>query len=252
MPWALWAHPRWSASRWKLLLRRPLVHSSRFQLDVPGRSSAAGKSAGATIGRFRLARTLAQTENANVNTTWILCPWLKRRPQESDIWTSVLATHDINGVLLASLPISKRIRDDVYAGIFAVDILRTTAEIIHRLKNAGVGGVINFPSVSFIDGGAGAILGSLSLGIGREMECLEACVREGLRAGGVVGSIEAAQTLLGMGVDFLVAHGGPPTRNNKDPGAAAVSAISDIARPKKVPVIPISELVIAACNQQRL
>ena len=194
------------------------------------------------IGRFRLARTLSQTANANTRTTWIFCPWLKYHAQESDIWTSILATHDINGVLLTALPASKRKRHNVYAGVFAVDILRTTGELVHHIKAAGIEGVINLPSVSFIDGEAGAVLDSLSLGIDREIECLESCMREGLRVAGVVSSVEAAQRFLSMGVDFLVAHGGPPTRDNKDPSAAVVRTITENARAKGVPVIPISVL----------
>jgi predicted TIM-barrel enzyme len=131
----------------------------------------------------------------------------------------------------------------VYAGIFAVDVLQTKSALIRRIKVAGVGGVINFPSVSFIDGSAGETLAGLSLGMNREVEFLKTCADEGLRIGGVVGSVGAARELLDIGVTFLLAHGGPPARSNKDSGSSIVTAITDIARSKNVPVFGLSELM---------
>jgi predicted TIM-barrel enzyme len=130
----------------------------------------------------------------------------------------------------------------VFVGILAVDTLRSTRELIRSIKAAGVGGVINFPSVSFIDGNAGQMFDSLSIGIDREIECLEACVKEGLHIGGVVGPVPAAQRLLRIGVDFLLLHSGPPVRRGRDPIAAPASTVVEFARRKQTPVFLMSDL----------
>jgi predicted TIM-barrel enzyme len=207
------------------------------------KKSQPATSGESSIGQIRLTRTLPQVAERNSTTKWIFCPWLKRAPQDNHIWRSVLPIHDVNGTLLAELPISRRMRHNVYAGVFAVDLLRTTSELIQHLKRASIAGVINFPSVSFIEADTGAVFSNLSLGIDREVDFLEACSRHGLRIAGVVRSPETAKRLINIGVDFLVAHGGPPTRDNKDPHASAVRKIKEIADPKGVTLIPISQLI---------
>ena len=220
-----------------MTLQRNYLKTRRTKKSQPATSG------GSSIGQIRLTRTLPQAAEKNSTTKWIFCPWLRRAPQDNDVWRSVLPIHDINGTLLAALPISRRMRHNVYAGVFAVDLLRTTRELIHHLKRAKIAGVINFPSVSFIDAETGAVFSHLSLGIDREVDFLEACSRHGLHIAGVVRSPETAKRLLSIGVDFLVAHGGPPTRNNKDPHADAARKIKEIASPKGVASIPISQLI---------
>jgi predicted TIM-barrel enzyme len=190
----------------------------------------------------RLATNLAQTRSASSATAWILCPWLERFPGINGVWLSVLAAHDANEGLLEALPASKKSWPKVYAGVFAIDPLRPTAQLIRRFKSAGIAGVINFPSASFIDGEAGAVLNVLSLGIDREIEFLQACSMEGLRIAGVTNSIEVAQRLVQIGADFLIAHGGPPTRNNPDPSRDVARLIEEVTPVLSTPVIPISRL----------
>ena len=156
---------------------------------------------------------------------------------------SILAAHDINGALLDALSASDTGWPNVFAGVLCVDPLRPTAQLIQRLKDAGVAGAINFPSVSFIDGEAGAVFDRLSLGIDREINFLRACAVEGLRVGGVTRSVEAAQKLLDISVDFLLAHGGAPTRDNSDPSKAAATQITAVATSLNVPVIPLSRVL---------
>jgi len=164
-------------------------------------------------------------------------PWLTRSPRESDIWTSALAVHNVNRELLAALPSSAGTWSHLYAGIFAVDALRTRGGLICHVKAAGIGGVINFPSVSFFDGEANATFDRLSLGMDREIDCLEACARGGLRVGGVVRSMKAAQKLLSIGADFLIVHNGPPVSKDKSSVAEAE------AGPRKIPIFLMSELI---------
>jgi predicted TIM-barrel enzyme len=187
-----------------------------------------------------LARNLAETASSDPAKAWILCPWLEQFPTESGIWLSVLAAHDANEGLLRALSGSKNAWPNVYAGVFAVDTLRPRAQFIRRLKDAGIAGVINFPSISFIDGEAGAVFEELSLGIDREVDFLQACSSAGLRIAGVTKSAEIARRLIAMGVDFLIAHGGPPTGDNSDPSREVAIEVQGIAREHDVPVIPIS------------
>jgi predicted TIM-barrel enzyme len=192
-----------------------------------------------------LARDLAQTESSDPAKVWILCPWLEQLPTDAGIWLSVLAVHDVNEGLLRALSVSGNTWPNVYAGVFAVDTLRPQAQFIRRLKSAGIAGVINFPSISFIDGEAGAVFEKLSLGINREVDFLQACANAGLRIAGVTKSAEIARRLIAMGVDFLIAHGGPPTRDNSDPSREVVLEVQGIAREHDVPVISISCVINA-------
>jgi hypothetical protein len=204
-----------------------------------GRAPSTGSGAIHDVG---FALELVPMGSINSTTTWILCPSLKQFPKETGIWLSVLAAQDANEGLLQVLSKSTKTWPTVYAGVFAVDTLRPTAHLIRRLKAAGVAGVINFPSVSFIDGEAAAVFDGLSLGVDREMDFLQECSNEGLGIAGVTKSIEAAQRLITMGVQFLIAHGGPPTRDNADPSQHAALRLEGFARDHNVPVIPISRV----------
>jgi predicted TIM-barrel enzyme len=199
---------------------------------------------GASVSAFdvRLIKNLEQTPSIRSTMRLILCPWLDRFPKDIGVWLGVLSAHDINEGLLQALPASKKRWPRVYAGVFAVDALRPRAQLIRALKNTGIGGVINFPSVSFIDGDARAVLNSLSLGIDQEIEFLRACSKEGLRVAGVTNSIETTQRLVQIGVDFLIAHGGPPTRSDPDPSQEVARLIADATLVHSSPVIPISRV----------
>jgi predicted TIM-barrel enzyme len=205
----------------------------------PRRALAKSGSSGSTCD-VRLASNLAQTTSSNAAASWILCPWIHHFPEDTGIWLSILAAHDANEGLLEALPASKKHWQKVYAGVFAVDTLRPTAQLIRHFKKAAIAGVINFPSISFIDGESAKVLESLSLGIEREIEFLQACATAGLRIAGVTNSIEGAQRLVQAGVDFLIAHGGPPTRGNPDPSQHSARLIADVAI--DIPVIPLSHV----------
>jgi predicted TIM-barrel enzyme len=115
---------------------------------------------------------------------------------------------------LDALPTCENKSPHVYAGVFAVDALRPPPQLIRRLKSAGIVGVINFPSISFIDGEAGRVLEGFTLGIEREIYFLQECSAARLRIAGVTKSLDAARRLIDLEVDFLIAHGGPPTRSD--------------------------------------
>jgi hypothetical protein len=190
-----------------------------------------------------LAQDLVQVDAADSTRTWILCPWLRQFPTSIGVWMSVLAAHDANDGLLRSLPVSAKSWPRVYAGVFAVDTLRRSLQLVDSLKGSGVAGVINFPSVSFIDGEAGEVLNGLSLGVDREINFLRICSNEGLRVAGVARTIETAERLGELGADFLVAHGGPPTHANEDPSQDAARRFKGAMRLRNLPVIPISRVL---------
>ena len=218
----------------------PARNRSKKKTPKQMRTQRAGPVCRIDIG---LAQNLAQSETANSATTWILCPWLERFPESTGIWLSVLAAHDSNEGLLLALAASTGVWPKVYAGVFAVDTLRPSPQLIRCLKNAGVAGVINFPSISFIDGEAGEVFSGLSLGVDREIEFLQKCSSAGLRIAGVAKSIEAAGQMSNIGVDFLIAHGGPPTRDNADPSQEAAIRVESAVRRHGTPVIPLSRVL---------
>lgn len=173
----------------------------------------------------------------------MLCPWRRRFRGETDLWISVLAAHDANGALFDELAEPGRSRRGVYAAVFAVDPFRPAGEIVRRITRSAVDGVINFPSISFIDGAAAATFDSLSLGSARELEFLGECAAAGLRVAGVVRTAAAAERLVEIGVDFVVAHGGPPTSADPDPSLDAARRISESVRPGTVPIVPLSRVI---------
>ncbi|MPZ20780.1 MAG: hypothetical protein GEV06_23150 [Luteitalea sp.] len=194
--------------------------------------------------QIRLIQTLDSVRQVgSVNQRWIFCPWLERFSRDTGIWISVLAAHDANGALFDALVGSRKSLPDVYAAVFMVDPFRSAGEIICRIKQSGVGGVINCPSISFIDGAAGATFDKLSLGIERELEFLSGCAAAGLRVAGLVRTVAAAERLLAIGADFLVAHGGPPTASDGDPSIEAVRRIGGAERASHVPIVPLSFIV---------
>ena len=194
---------------------------------------------------LRIATDTTQLSKARSSERCILCPVLARYPRTPPhlaIWLSPLAAHSANEALLQVLHDARRLGPRVYAAVFAADPLRTDAALIRAIKAAGVGGVINLPSVSFIDGEAGATLDHLGLGIDREIRFLTACREAGLRIAGVAATTAAARRLLEAGADFLVVHGGAPTQADPEPDEAMRRAVSRLKSASGVPLIPLSQL----------
>lgn len=193
---------------------------------------------------LRIATDTTELGKSRSGELRILCPVLGRyphSPRHHAIWLSPLAAHSANEALLQTLRDARRLGPRVYAGVFAADPLRTDASLIRALKAAGVGGVINFPSVSFIDGEAGATMDHLGIGIDREIRFLLTCREAGLRIAGVAGTIAAARRLL-EAADFLIVHGGAPTNADPEPDEAVVRAVSRLKLASRVPLIPLSQL----------
>jgi predicted TIM-barrel enzyme len=192
--------------------------------------------------RVHIVKSVEQAAAATGSDRVILCPWIEQFPGVVGLWTSVLASHDANASLLAALPIARRRLPHVYAAVFAIDPLRTAEHLIHRIKQSGIAGIINFPSVSFIDGEAGEILNRLSLGMEREIEFLTICAGKGLNIAGVVRSAAAASRLVEAGADFLVVHGGAPHDKLVDPSLSAANRVAEVLRNAQIRCFPLSSL----------
>ena len=192
--------------------------------------------------RVSIVKSVQQAAAATGSDRVILCPWIERFPGIVGLWTSVLAGHDANASLLEALPSRVQRLPNVYAAVFAIDPLRTAEHLIHRVKQSGIAGIINFPAQSFIDGEAGDILNRLSLGMEREIEFLTICASKGLNIAGVVRSAAAAKRLVEAGADFLVVHGGAPHGNLTDPSIAAANRVTDVLRNTRIRCFPLSSL----------
>jgi predicted TIM-barrel enzyme len=192
--------------------------------------------------RVSIVKSVQRAAAATGSDRVILCPWIERFPGVVGLWTSVLAGHDANASLLEALPSRGQRLPNVYAAVFAIDPLRTAEHLIHRVKQSGIAGIINFPAQSFIDGEAGDILNRLSLGMEREIEFLTICVSKGLNIAGVVRSATAAKRLVEAGADFLVVHGGAPHGKLTDPSIAAANRVTEVLRNTRIRCFPISSL----------
>lgn len=144
--------------------------------------------------------------------TLILCPWLAGPDPQTRFWLGVLSWHDANASLLAALDAvcGRPEPGNVFAGLFCADPFRSPAALFDRLRAAGIGGVVNLPSVTFLDGALAGILQQFQLGPERELRFLRLARDAGFRVAGCVSSREMAQELVAMGAEFAIVHNGPP------------------------------------------
>lgn len=159
------------------------------------------------------------------DATLLLCPFLAGLDLAMAFWLGALAWHDANATLLAAIGTPGRASQPVYAGVFCVDPFRRDGDLFAALRRAGIGGIINLPTVSVIDGDLSAILGSFTLGIQREIDFLRRAHEAGFRIAACVGTTEAADHAVAAGADFLIAHDGPPLPGQADPGRAAAARL---------------------------
>ena len=146
---------------------------------------------------------------------WVLyCPWLDAPGHETQLWLAVLGWHDVNGRLLAALehlPTSAVAHPNVFAGLFCADPFCDMRTLFAALLRVGIRGVINLPSVTFLDGEVAETLASLNLGAERELACLRQARKAGLRVVGCAADTVTAIAMGELGAELLVAHGAAPT-----------------------------------------
>lgn len=108
-----------------------------------------------------------------------------------------------------------------FAGVLALDPFGRHADILKALQTAGRPGVINFPSITTIDGKC-AQVSRTGIGVDTEIALLRAAVAQGFGALALVDSFAMAQEALGVSVSGLV-----PARR-ADEGVLA--ELSELAR----------------------
>ena len=142
----------------------------------------------------------------------ILCPWLDGPDPATRFWLGVLSWHDANASLLAALDglPPRRRAGPVFAALFCADPFRSPADLFARLRAAGIAGVVNLPSVTFLDGPFADILRQFDLGPAREVRVLRQAHEAGFRIAGCADSREMARDLAALGSEFLIVHDGPP------------------------------------------
>jgi len=129
----------------------------------------------------------------------------------------------------------------VLAGVLAIDPFRSVPDLLAALRDAGVRGVVNLPSVAAFDGEMGTILDDLRFGVAREIDFLAAAVAAGFRAAGCAHTPEAARRMVAAGVELIIADGGPPLAGQRRRRAAAVQRIMRSVR--EVPVVKLPDAV---------
>ena len=160
---------------------------------------------------------------ARLSTTWpeaadpgervLYCPWLDGPDHATQLWLAVLGWHDVNGRLLAALkqlPDGVAAHPQIFAGMFCADPFCDMRTLFAALLRAGVSGIVNLPSVTFLDGEVAETLESLNLGAERELACLRQARDACLRIVGCAADSVGAIALSELGAEFLVVHGGAP------------------------------------------
>ncbi|MCZ4093667.1 phosphoenolpyruvate hydrolase family protein [Sinorhizobium psoraleae] len=117
----------------------------------------------------------------------------------------LLPIHDANERLLSELRNGVLSEAPVFAGVFALDPFRRHVDILKALKAAGCHRVVNFPSVTAIDGEMRVSLEDFGYGVAAEISLLSTAVAKGFSALAVVDSFDMAQEAVAIGVSGLVA-----------------------------------------------
>lgn len=117
----------------------------------------------------------------------------------------LLPIHDANERLLTELRNAAPPQSQVYAGVFALDPFRRHVDILNALETVGWHGVVNFPSVTAIDGEMRVSLEDFGFGVTAEINLLRTAVAKGFSALAVVDSFGMAQEAVAIGVSGLIA-----------------------------------------------
>jgi predicted TIM-barrel enzyme len=139
----------------------------------------------------------------------LVCPWLKGLPEDSALWISALPIHDANSFVDGELrlEVAPRIRSRLYFGVFALDRLRSTDQLLADLKSRGVERLINLPSVTFFDATTAQTFDMLDFNLAQEIAFLLRAKRAGFR---VALCARRGTTLSHPGsFDFVLMHDGP-------------------------------------------
>ncbi|SDM39794.1 phosphoenolpyruvate hydrolase family protein [Allokutzneria albata] len=119
----------------------------------------------------------------------------------------------------------------LFATVCANDPLRPASQVLARLVDLGVAGVLNAPTVGLLTGPVRAAVERAGLGFDREVELMALAARHGLRAWGYAFTPAQATALVDHGAEAVVVHlgitgAGSPTARC----AATLTTVADAAR----------------------
>jgi predicted TIM-barrel enzyme len=119
----------------------------------------------------------------------------------------------------------------VIAGVFAADPTREMAHFLGELIDLGFSGVINFPSIAWIEGELRAGLESSGLGFQREVDMIRIAGEAGLFTLAYVFTPDEAIAMAKAGVDSVVAHMGNTVGGSVgQPHAIALEAAAELTQ----------------------
>jgi len=141
----------------------------------------------------------------------IVCPWLRGLPPEAGMWLAALPIHDANAFLDEpwTLKAQDTLPDQLYFGVFMLDRLRHSEQILERLRAKGVRRLINLPTISFYDAETAATLAALDFRPDRELALLHRARQAGFGVAFCTGAPQDLSQADRDGLDFLLVHGAP-------------------------------------------
>ncbi|MBK1657269.1 phosphoenolpyruvate hydrolase family protein [Paracraurococcus ruber] len=163
----------------------------------------------------------------------LFCPGLGGLPPARAELLAALPVVDLNAALLAALPRRPWQAPPAGATLFAADPFLRVADLLPRLRQAGIRRVANWPTVQVHDGGELARgLHSAGIGLEAELRMLADLAAGGIEPLGYAASAEAGQRMLAAGIRSLVLHPGPAVadwRQRAAAGAAMLAAAQALA-----------------------
>lgn len=150
----------------------------------------------------------------------IVCPHFAGLSAEEADLVGCLPTGDANGALMAEAG-SLGGKDGVFAGILAADPFRPAPMLLGLIREAGIRGVINLPTVAGITDGLAAALSHAGVDYAAELKTLGLAVEQGLDVIAVVRTVAQAREATAAGLRQLFVY--PPFAGD-DPSDRSRSA----------------------------
>jgi predicted TIM-barrel enzyme len=155
----------------------------------------------------------------------LLAPYLTGlRPEIADL-VGALPVGGINQILLDVLSAAHSAQP-CWAAVLPTDPFLGGEPLWRELARRGVLGVVNLATTALVGGEFRRALGVAGLDQDQEFAALAQARRAGLDAGAVVFSHDQALRAWRSGIDRVILHPGPPTRDPALDGALAEAALS--------------------------
>ncbi|MCA1494843.1 phosphoenolpyruvate hydrolase family protein [Ensifer sp. NBAIM29] len=158
-----------------------------------------------TLPSIPIVTDLAALTGDQPQSVTLYCPSCKGLDDSAYDSLVLLPIHDANERLLSDLRNGVLSEAQVFAGVFALDPFRRHVDILKALKAAGCHRIVNFPSVTAIDGEMRVSLEDFGYGVTAEIGLLRTAVAKGFSALAVVDSFGMAHEAVTIGVSGLVA-----------------------------------------------